>query len=306
MAYEVDTASGHYGLLTAIRTFVESTLPSAQQYTVMREVPTGDDREVIWMAPGYSGDEEIYMGIKTYQSVSSDYYNFKIGVFTGYTSSNEFEDQPGNITEIGVPLWNQTIPYVLVANGARIILSAKIETVYSSIYMGKFLPYATPTQYPYPVFAGGALPGATATRYSDTAYKNWFKGANGRCMMRKIDGSWISPFIGDYYDNYEHYGTTGISNVDIKHQLRNVADDSETAAGWYGLIPLCLSISDVTALGYMTDDNADVFGELDGVFYVSGFNNSVENTITYDGTSYFITRDAWRTGFNDYLAIKLA
>ena len=306
MAYEISSANGHYALLDAIRLFVETTVPAAQRYIVMREVTTGTDREVIWKAPGYSGDEEIYMGIKTYQSITLDYYNFKIGVFTGYVSSNTFESQPGNITMIGIPLWNQVIPYVLHANGARIVLSAKIETIYNSLYLGKFLPYATPTQFPYPVFSGGCLENATNTRYSDTIYKNWFKGVTSRALMRKIDGSWFSPYTSEYYDHLEVQGNTGgVGDKDIKHQLRNVSELSTNAAGWYGLLPIVLSYSNPEGLFYMSDNNADVFGELDGVFYISGFNNAVENTIVSNGIPYYITRDAWRTGFNDYLAIKL-
>ena len=307
MAYEIGSVNGHYALLDAIRLFVETTVPLAQRYVVMREVTTGDDREVIWKAPGYSGDEEIYMGIKTYQSSSSDYYNFKIGVFTGYVSSNTFETQPGTITMIGVPLWDKVIPYVLHANGARIVLSAKIETLYNSFYIGKFLPYATPTQYPYPVFSGGCVAGATNTRYSDTAYMNWFKGITGRALLRKIDGSWIFPYISEYFDPLDYYSISQIRSTELKHQLRNISASSETAAGWYGLLPLVLSYSNIVIDPYyrVTDANADVFGELDGVFYISGFHNSVENTIVHNGIPYYITRDAWRTGFNDYLAIRL-
>jgi len=305
MAYEIGSAAGHYDLLTKIRTFVEVTIPLAERYTVMREVPTGTDREIIWKASGLSGTEEIYFGIKTYQSISSDYYNFKLGVFTGYVSGNSFEAQPGNLTEIGLPLWNQNIPYLLVANGQRLIISTKVETVYNSAYLGKFLPYATPTQYPYPVICGGCLAGATNTRYSDISYQNWFKGVTGRLLMRKIDGSWISPQVGEFY-NHSIYDTSGFDTSSTKHQLRNIASSSLTSDGWYGLIPLTLSISDIQSGIYMTDTNADVFGELDGVFYISGFNNSAENLLIHNGITYYITRDAWRTGFNDYLAIRLS
>ena len=166
------------------------------------------------------------------------------------------------------------------------------------------MPYATPTQYPYPVLCGGCLPGATNTRYSDITYQNWFKGNTGRLLMRKIDGSWISPHVGEYYD-HKVYDPNGSDIGSIKHQLRNISDSSLTADGWYGLLPLVLSFSGTGAV-YMSDVNADVFGELDGVYYVSGFNNAVENLIIHNGVTYYIIRDAWRTGFNDYLALRLS
>jgi hypothetical protein len=355
MAYEISSASGHYDLLTKIRTFVESTIPEAERYTVERNVDYNDsigtissitksgttatvtltsphtlstndrvtisgasdslyngvfkitysdaykflytmsgtpstdasgtlvgtrnDAEVIWKAPGLSGLEEIYFGIKTYQSTSADFYNFKIGQFTGYVPSNSFEAQPGNIPIMGVPLWNQTIPYWLVANGQRLILFAKVENVYESFYLGKFLPYATPTQFPYPVFCGGSFSTATETRYSDTNHVAWFMGSRANCLLRHVDG------VGKQVDLYPYAGI---------HQLRNTASASLSATGYYGLHSIVMS-----------DSTPNVYGELDGVYYISGFNNAAENTVIHDGITYVVMRNIWRTGFNDYIALRL-
>lgn len=354
MAYEISSASGHYDLLAKIKTFVESTIPLAERYTVERNLTstlgtvssitksgttatvtfsapvtlwTGDsitiagasdglyngpfsvtvlpgntqctytmagtpsanasgsltavrnNLEVIWKAPGLSGLEEIFFGIKTYQSIASDYYNFKIGAFTGYVPGNSFETQAGNSTILGIPLWNQVIPYTLVANGQRLIIHAKVETMYETAYLGKYLPYATPVQYPYPVIAAGMLTSASATRYSDTSYVAWFKGNRNNFRLRHVDGIWKTPD-----SNY---------SVVVK-QLRNTNSDSDVTDGYYGLHSIVLS-----------DSTPNVYGELDGLYYISGYNNAVENTIVVDGITYLVSRDAWRTGFNDYIALRL-
>lgn len=356
MAYEISTASGHYDLLAKIKTFVESTIPLAQRYTVQRNLTTtigtvssitksgttatvtfsapvtlwtGDsitvagasdglyngpftvtvlpgntqctytmtgtpaanasgtltvtrnNLECIWKAPGLSGLEEIFFGIKTYQSIASDYYNFAIGTFTGYVPGNTFETQAGTSNILGVPLWNQVIPYTLVANGQRLIIHAKVESMYETAYLGKYLPYATPVQYPYPVICAGMLTTATTTRYSDTAYVAWFKGTRNNMRLRHVDGIWKTPDCIPY----------GIATK----QLRNTNADSDIAVGYYGLHSIVLS-----------DSTPNNYGELDGVYYISGYNNAVENTMVVGGVTYLVSRDAWRTGFNDYLAIKLA
>lgn len=276
MAYEIGNAAGHYDFLTKIRTFVETTLPIDERYTVMREVTVGDDKEVIWKAPG-SGGEEIFFGLKTYQSVTSDYYNFKIGCFTGYVESSLFETQPGTCTIKGIPLWNHIIPYWLIANGRGFTFGAKIENVYVSGITGKFLQYNTPTQYPYPVCCGGCLTTASATRYSDTTYNAWFTGS--ALEVRAIDGAWVVP------DVYPYDGT---------RTLRNTVSLSTIAEGYYGLHAIILSRS-----------APDIFGEIENVFYISGFNNAAENSFVDASIPYVVLRNVWRTGFKDYIALRL-
>jgi hypothetical protein len=286
MSYEIDTATDHYDLLAKIRVFVESTLPVEDRYTVVRSVATGDDREVIWQAPG-SGGEEIFFGLKTYQSVSSDYYNFKIGCFTGYVSGNTFETQPGHCTIKGIPLWNHDIPYWLIANGRYFAFFAKIENVYTSGIAGKFLPYNTPFQYPYPVICGGCLATDSATRYSDTSYEAWFVGKTA-FELRPIEGAWQNV---DFWP----YKSTRV--------LRNTINDSDTAAGYYGIHSIIMSRN--TTDIYDENDNPDIFGEIENIFFVSGFNNAVENTFTIDAVPYIMMRNVWRTGFADYVALRL-
>ena len=238
------------------------------------------NRERIFKAPGYSGTEEIYMGIKTYQLVSGDFYNWKLGGFTGYVPDNEWENQPGIGNNIGVPLWNNSIPYVFIANGQRAIISAKVENIRNTFYLGKYLPYATPYQYPYPLCVAGCLPTAAETRYSDTAYLSFFQGtSNGNLQIKFVDGLWKNPDLWPYNST---------------HQLRNTINLSGTATGYYGIHPIVISTS---SLG--------VLGEFEGLYYISGYNNTAENTIVYGGDTYYIVNDVWRTGFNDYIALRL-
>lgn len=283
MAYEIGTAAGHYDLLAKLRTFLEGALPVAERWAMQWEDTVSDYKGVIWQAPGLSGTEEIYTGIKTYQSVSSDYYNWKINGFTGYVPGNSFETQPGRIAnDIGVPLWNQSIPYWFVGNGQRCIVVAKIENVYESFYLGKFLPYASPSQYPYPLCVGGMLTSAAGMRYSETTHTAWFKGARANMAMRFVDGNWRTP---------QFLPFAGANT------LRNTNSDSNVAEGHYGLHSLVMSEN---ATGYINN-----YGELDGVYFISGFNNAVENTLIIDGVTYVVLRDVWRTGFKDYLALRL-
>ena len=60
----------HYQLLAAIKTLAE-----ANGWTTLRYNAISANREWIGKSLGLSGNEEIYIGIRTYQSVAGDYYN---------------------------------------------------------------------------------------------------------------------------------------------------------------------------------------------------------------------------------------
>jgi len=281
MAFEIGTATDHYNLFTKFRTFVESTIPVGQRWVVLRS-SAATNREVIWKAPGATGTDEIFMGMVSYQDVGLDLYNLAVSSMTGYVSSNTIETQPGFSGHKGIPMWNQLINYWFIANASRAIIVTKIQNVYTSCYIGKILPYATPGQYPYPVFAGGNIAPIglnTANRYSDTGYSSWFKG--NAAGLRFVDGLYKSPNINPYY------------NKSIT--MRNTNNNDAVAAGYYSIFPLIL----------MQDATSDVYGEFEGVFFITGFDNSVENTVTINAVNYVVIRDVFRTGFNDYMALRL-
>lgn len=250
-----------------------------------------DDYECIWNAPGLSATDEIFFGIKTYQSITSDYYNFKIGGFTGYVPLNSFETQAGSSAIMGVPFWSNNMEYLIVANGRRLFLAVTVENVTESFYLGFCHNYATPFQWPYPLVVGGSFPTAALTRFSDTAHISWVKGHRANFELRTAAGLWAQPDNAPYTLQNEFPFP---DDVYVPNQLRNTITSSATADGYYGLHPITMSDADNT------------YGELDGVYYISGFNNGSDNTLLVDGITYRVYRDIWRTGFNDYFAVKLA
>ncbi|MFU8924894.1 hypothetical protein [Acinetobacter puyangensis] len=268
----VDNSNGtlaHYNMLDKIR----EVAVASGFWQVMRYDTSVENRELILKGQGYSGAEEIYVGIRTYQSSSADYYNLCVATFTGYVASNTFDTQP-SVRLSGVPAHNQRIDYWLTVNPQRIACCMKVGTpVYEHFYIGKFFSYARPSQYPYPVICGGMLSGAAATRYSDTSHSMPYKGNRVQLGMRFNTGVYLQPEAWPWNNTY----LTGAT------QLRDTND-------YYPLLPIILS------------DANGIYGELDGVRYVSGFNNVVENTC---GEDWVVLQDVSRTGFVDYIALKL-
>lgn len=270
----VDNSGGvlaHYKMLETIRDFA-----AANGWTVLRYDTAPANRELILRGAGYTGEEEIFVGFRTYQDASADYYNLLAGVFTGYVAGNTFDTQPGARLS-GVPAHNNRIDYWLTLNPQRIALAMKVGTpVYESAYVGKCLPYGRPSQYPYPVVCGGMLTGAPATRFSDTAHSMPYKGNRFGLGLRSNDG-WIQPRAYPW-SNSALTGTTIIRDTgDIYH-----------------LLPIELH-----------DNTANLWGALDGIYHISGFNNAVENTLTVEGVGYVVMQDVFRTAPADYYAMRL-
>lgn len=271
----VDNTGGtlaHYNMLQRIRDFAADN-----GWQVLRYNTAPANRELILKGAGFTGSEEIYVGFRTYQDSSADYYNLVAAGFTGYVASNTFDAQPGAVL-CGVPAHNNRIDYWLTLNPQRIALAMKVGTpVYESAYVGKFLPYARPSQYPYPVIAAGMLSGVPATRFSDLAHSMPYKGARANFRMRFNDGTWRQPECHPWNNPTLAGATT---------QLRDTGTN-------YSLTPIELS------------DSAGVYGELDGVCHISGFNNAVENTLVIGGKTWVVVQDVARNGFNDYYALRM-
>lgn len=260
----------HYMMLDKIKTFAE-----ANGYTILRYNTAIFNRELIMKAPGLSGTEEIFMGFRTYHDVGADYYNMTVAGFTGYVSGNTFATQPGAMLS-GIPAHNNRIDYWLTLNAQRIALAMKVGTpVYESCYVGKFLKYAFNGQYPYPVVCAGMLNGEATTRFSDTAHSMPYKGARLNMRMLFNSGVWLQPQCYPW------------NNTFIAGTTNNLRDTE----GNYALLPVVLM------------DAQGAYGELDGIFYITGFNNAVENTLIAAG--YIVIQDVGRTGFTDYYAIRM-
>ena len=286
----------HYQFLAAIKTFAESN-----GWTTLRYNTVSANREWIGKSLGLSGEEEIFIGFRTYQNVTSDYYNILAAVFTGYAPENSFDTQPGIITS-GIPAHNNAIKYYMVANPQRIAFVLKVGTpVFTHGYAGKMFQYARPGEFRSPLVCCGMLIGAAATRYSDTAMVMGYKGSRNNFRLRDNMGAWLAPSVFPWNTSYL---TGGSANI------------QPTGDNYF---PLHLELM----------SSGNIFGRLDGIYHISGFNNAVENVLQIGGSSivdqsgltpeaavsailavggraFVVAQDAYRTGFNDYICMEMA
>lgn len=258
--------------------FLKDTLTTDTNWDIMRYDDSIEPRELIVKGKGYTGTEEIYVGFRSYQSVGADYYNLSVAAFTGYVSGNSFDTQPG-FKEMGLCGHNLQIDYWLSVSPQRIAFALKVGTpIYESAYVGKLFPFATPSQFPYPVVCFGMFVGLAATRYSDTTRSFGFRGGRTNGVFRNVMGTWVSP-------NTYPWNADGIAMGSISERESD---------GKYSLNPIMIM-----------ENNTNIFGELEGVYHITGFDNIVENTLTIDAKDYVVIQDVHRTGFADYIAIEV-
>lgn len=313
MGYSIGTVNkdggddAHLKLIDTIKTLAEANGWVTQRFTT-----NSTYRELIIKSLGLSGTEEIYLGLKTYQNIGADYYNITVAVMTGYVSANSFEAQPGYFAR-SVPAHNNSITYFLTANAQRIVGCIKVGTpVYEHFYIGKFYPYARPGEYPSPLALGAPINQAAATRFSETTHRFPYHGVG--IYHRDLQGGWPQPSV---YPFQHAQGST------LRCLAESATNGLVPAGDQYQLEPLILMQSN----GGITPGN--VWGELDGVYFVSGFNNAVENVIQMGGATvdqtgmtvaqavaairavpaaraFVVCQNVSQTSWRDYIAIEMS
>mgnify|MGYP003403914263 CR=1 len=297
--------------------------------------------EVIFKAVGNAGSDEIFTGIRSEYSSADGWYNLFLNGFTGYdVNENSWFKQPGCIPDASqatayripmIPCWNTTMPYWFVASGRSFRLAVKISTNFEGGYMGFLLPYATPSQYPYPLAIGGSLAPdsgnrTTAWRYSyvhqmhgvfvGPGIDTWttFESVyHSSLYVRGNDGAWrwwanrpnsvntsetiASPTIG----SAAPYTPGGAIRTVWPHCVNNLWSSGrlpyrDCLGGGYILQPTIVQQHVPTKL---------VIGEFEGVYAISGYQNAAENTMTYGGKTVVVFQNAYRNTIHEFWALSL-
>lgn len=274
------------------------------------------EKELILKAPGLSGSDSIYLGIKPYQNAGSDYYNWNVAGMTGFNSASTFSGQPGRSPSVYLPLTSAQMTYWFFVNGQRAIVVAKVSSTYQMMYLGKFFVYGLPSQYPYPVIVSATSDGYSQRHsVADHTAHNIGNPGSGS-YMANVDGAWlrirnryqsssgVDVFEESSYVSASDYGVKvwptcryGDGGYNASTSVHNPIYSSESwPNNCYTLLPLILN----------RISPANVYGEVDGVMWVSGHQNTSENVITVGDDQYICFQDISRTGLGNFLAVRMA
>jgi len=270
--------------------------------------------EMIWEAPGNGGLDQIIVGAKTFSDVGTDYYNWRLGGFIAYNSASAFNQQPGYLGGSSqanpspvLTLWNSSIPYWFIANGRRVIVIAKVSTVYVAAYLGLLASYMSPGAFAYPLVVGGNLafqspePGATSPNwrwsYTGADMRNFpipraavlGRDSDSSLMLRRTSGAWRGFDVMYSEQTYGQVWPFAYADTGVNYDWRPNLD------GGSPLLPIVLF-----------DSTPNIYGELDGVHATSGFSQGSENTVTVNGIPYLLVQNVFRTTKADFFAVRLS
>lgn len=317
MAYETGTVTDLADLIDVIRTFVTShadLVADGQEWTELSYVASGVNGvigQTYFQAPGLDGTEEIIVGMRPLRYPDVDAHSIGFHMAQDWNGALAFLAQPGTSAERYTPTSDSAMEYWLVANGRRLVGVIKISTVYTSFYLGKILPWGSTGDYPLPFFLG-CNTNLAGSRWS---FEGWdFRmfcdpGAGSAQLLKPgliwedvrnysgIEGSPPSGFICTLpYNSYvdQSFGATAYQ---LSIQPRTLwANSRENIDGTYSAFPIVL---------HSNGSDLELFGELDGVFAVSGFDNFAENIVTISGDAHLVVPNIGRSGRHDYFALRL-
>jgi hypothetical protein len=277
MAYASGTASDYKDLLSKMVTFA-----TANGWVALEQSET----QVILKGAGVSGLDEIYVGIATYEDSGNSRYNWKMYSMFGYRAGRTIDKHPRSDGPVVGYFWNDDMNYWLVVTASRIILCAKVSTTYQMVHLGFINTPATEAQYPYPLLIGGG--GYILTQnYSAPPFTFWNNGGSYTSRLVLPSGKMGLHNYGTWGVDYEPFSITTINVVNVS--LTRPAID-----GTYMLEPF-----------YVIQDSGNIFGTIDGLYRVTGYNQTAENIITVEGVNYMVFQDSNRTSYADYCALRL-
>lgn len=256
-----------------------------------------------WDAPGVDGGQTIYVPGHTYSSAGEDVWNLCFRGFryiTGIEPDPSFYDGVTPATgTVAMCLRKVNIAYWIVAHGSRAIVITRHTGLYQFAYLGLGLPYETPTEHPYPYII--AAPSNTQSRKFDSgagSYRNPADPGQNTLWVMMPDGEFAS--VGNRSDLSTNEGQQAGSNVTwpystntIGAQLGNLRNNLD---GSLPILPVIIRID---------SPRSHMWGELDGVYWTTGFGNSVEALTKVGQIDYLSVPNVMRTSINNWCMVAL-
>jgi hypothetical protein len=296
--------------------------------------------EVIFKARGNAGTDEIYCGIRSEYYAAGGWYNLFLNGYTGFDPNEQsWFKQPGALNGFGsqypycvpmVPCWNTTMPYWFVASGRSFRFAVKVSTSYEGGYLGFILPYATPGQYPYPLAVGGSLVPQDAARSAEWrySYANWRHGVYpgpGVDSYAAAEGRWATLYLRNPDGEWRYFGNRGALSPtpeSIYGPGQSSSAPYAPSGAWRSVWPHCMNdqwlsgkrpYRECLGGGYILQPcvllqrapYSAVFGELEGTYAISGYQNAPENTTTWNGKTVVVFQHAYRNTVHEFWALSL-
>lgn len=246
---------------------------------------------------GLAGTDEIIIALASERNTNDDWYALTLRGMDAFMPGQAIDNQPNVSPQVYMHAWNGAMPINLVANGRRFWLDVQVSTTEQCCGAGFLLTTDSPQRLPYPLFISGNT-NSPSLRWSSESWNDgnpWDPGAS-TAWFRHSAGIWsqVSNHI-DHNGGRKPVGTTFIfpwtgSGVIAASLIRDMPDGSHL------LLPAIVSSA---------EHGGNTYGALDGIFFISGFNNGSGNTLDIDGKTYRVMQNMGHTYSSDYAALLM-
>lgn len=304
-----------------------------EDWTANEVLTTSPDANLVYNVesyfegPGISGTEAINVNLRNNSNFAADQYTIEFRGSDGYIVSSEFNAQPN--TSRGVYISGTSNPMFLwvTVSGDRVAGVLRAQSgVFEHFYGGFGDPLADTVQYARPLLIGGsntvnAQPGDTNHHHS--AYWDPVADLGGlpettstptSLTLRYLDGTWYSGLNkGEVADavtlpsqlrrklgfivSPRAHSVLGTNTSLVMGHDENLYPRIVPAVGDnYLMSPMTIST---------TDPGSNVLMDFQGVFFVTGFGASSEDTITIGSDEYVLFNNVNKSGQGDFAALRL-
>lgn len=309
MAFTTGSATDYYDLLDKFRLYLV-----AQGWTQNAWAPgsVSAEAQLDVSAPGSAGGQQPKMSIRTQFSAPTNAYAWRVNAYPQFNAARTFGLQDSNSSAHYLLLWNGTINYWFYVNNRRAIVVAKIGVYYMSMYMGFFLPYALPTEYPYPYYIGASYNALQPYNHNFSGVRSFADpGPSGASYLRRESLEWAGFKNSENYENvndgYQPYD--GPMIWPYRNPMAEDDVDAILEIAWSQFKrarPLLNGKMPMWQATILDPWDETIPGVLDGVFATSGFNRVPEQVITDGVVNYRLFTAAGKNTPKHYFAVEEA
>jgi hypothetical protein len=312
MAFTTGTATDHHDLLEQLKDYLELNDWVIDEFEIGATLT--DVSKLYVTGPGVIGGQPVHISIQSEAQSGTNAYAWRFCAHPDYDPGLSFGQQRNNSQMIYFLLWPNEMDYWFYVNERRFIVIAKIGVYYMSMYAGFFLPYALPTEYPFPYFLGGTYNSLQPYNTANSGIRSFADpGTAAACYMSREDMGWQpihnSNQGANVIDAYTGVGTEGAFIWPYRGPM--VEDDTnhsgEIAWSFFRLLrPLANGKMPMWQATIVDVASRTMAGVLDDVFVTGGFNRVPEQIVEIDGDEYRLFININRNTPKHYFAVREA
>lgn len=165
--------------------------------------------EYEWIANGIgAGSDEVFVGFRT-RSDGATYWNIETSGLTGFVDHDIGKDKPLSLQPGYYPFYscangpgtNFTFLCVFTSRAIKLMITLEAYSGWQNgLYVGWILPYATPSQWSYPMYCGASTDDYNQTITPESDHSCFWKQNNGAILdistwRRIIDMLPVAPLL---------------------------------------------------------------------------------------------------------------